>query len=468
MAQPEVAAGEPEAPPVGYRMARGLLRLWFALFFGKVRVLGAERMPATGPALLAVSHPPSFLDALILVAAVERYLVCLVPQHLLRKSRWRLIAGGLRMVPYEPEGVAWVETACARLAQGESVVLFAEPARDLPAQAGLPEQARRGGQAGRASPASQPAQACATLALEAEARRKGQPELVILPVHLFLPVSRSLFGELVIHIDRTITTKDYLQSQERARALADIVEGAWRENAFRLGSAELDVFLCDLERLLQADLQDDWASRPDWGQKVEGFRLSGLVRDWSQETNYLNPGRLVVLREALEDCRERARRWSLGKFKTELAEWMGSGMRRGWVWVESALGWPIALYGLINHLLAWCVLSWSGLVKREDGRDPRLGWALRLSVLLGCYALQVLACAYFLGRPAAGYYAPTLPLTGAYAWRYGWLLRHRTYPAIVSLLLPRRLERLRQRRKEFIEQLNLALSAYAEVRGIPH
>ncbi len=456
MAQHEVAAEEPKAPPVGYRMARGLLRLWFALFFGKVRVLGAERLPSAGPALLAVSHPPSFLDALILVAAVERYLSYLLPQHLLRKSRWRLIAGALRMVPYEPEGVAWVETACARLAQGEAVVVFAEPARDLPAQAG------------GASPASQPARACATLALAAEARSKGQQGLVILPVHLFLPVSRSLSGELVIHIDRTITTKEYLGRQDRDRALAGIVEEAWRENPFRLGPAELGVFLCDLEQLLEADLQDDWASRPDWGQKVEGFRLSGFVRDWSQEINYLNPGRLVALREALEDCRERGRRWSLGKFKTELTEWMGSGLRRGWVWVESALGWPIALYGLINHLLVWCALTWSGLVKRQDGRDPRLGWVLRLSVVLGCYALQVLACAYFLGRAAAGYYAPTLPLTGAYAWRYGWLLRHRTHPAIISLLLPRRLERLRQGRKEFIEQLSQALSAYAEVRGIPH
>ncbi len=452
MAQSEQATEGATAPTLVYRVVSGILRLWFALFFRKIRVLGAERLPASGPALLAVGHPPGFLDALILVSAVERPLSCLLPRDLLRSSFSRLMASWLGMVLVEQEGTASrvaVETVGARLARGEAMAVFAEPRRAHEVSTG------------------RPGLTCAALAVEAETRHKGHLGLVVLPVHLFLPVSKSHSGELLVHIDRPLSLKSDIRPGERVQALAAAVEKAWQQNAFRLDPRELDLFLSDLEEFLRSDLEEDWASRPDWRQKVDGFQLSGFVSDWSRESNTLNPGRLVALREALDDYRARARRRSLEKFGTEAASWTQSSLRRASVWIESAPGWPLAFYGLLNHLLAWIVLRGSGLLKPEDGRGLRVRWALRAVAVVGCYGVQVLGCGYFLGRAAAGYYAPTLPLAGAYLWRYRWLLRHRTRPALVAALLPGRLEKLRQRRKELIEELSRALSSDARALKVP-
>src|SRR6266568_7449340 len=72
-------------PPVesGYRLLRALLRIWFALFFRKIRLL-EEGFPATGAAVLVINHPAGLLDALILVAAFERQLHCVIEEKLVQ------------------------------------------------------------------------------------------------------------------------------------------------------------------------------------------------------------------------------------------------------------------------------------------------------------------------------------------------------------------------------------------------
>ncbi len=70
--------------PVVYRFWRGVIRLWFALTFRKIRVLHEERLKRPDPALLVVCHPESFLDALILVAGFERYVRCIIPARLIQ------------------------------------------------------------------------------------------------------------------------------------------------------------------------------------------------------------------------------------------------------------------------------------------------------------------------------------------------------------------------------------------------
>ena len=45
----------------------------------------------------------------------------------------------------------------------------------------------------------------------------------------------------------------------------------------------------------------------------------------------------------------------------------------------------------------------------------RTEWTLRGAVTLGFYAVQIFLVAHWRGRAAAGYYAPTLPVSGAYS-----------------------------------------------------
>jgi hypothetical protein len=449
----------PPAPGRGYRFCRALVRLWFALSFRKIRLLGAENLPESGPTLLAVGHPASFLDALILLSALNRPVSCLIPRKFIQ-GFWRgLWARRLKMVPYEPEAVETprrgVSTGallakCEDALAGEVVLaLFADPAPQ-----DTTEKAWR-------------AETIDSIALGVEARSEHRAKLVVLPVHLYLPVGRSQSSRVLIYINSRLLRCENLTSGSRSGAFAELLESRWRENPFRLQAEDLKWFTSDLEGLLRANLEDDWASRANWKQKVEGFRLSGIAAAWAEQANYLHPGRLVALREAVEAIRRSQRRGSLRQAEVEAArDWLDSPLRRGWVWFESLLGLPVALYGLGNHLLALLILFWAGLLERENDRDPTTEWLLRGAVLVGCYAGQILVVAYLLGRSAAGYYAPTLPVTGLYAWRYFWLLRHRTRVTCLALLLPAQARGLLRRRQELVAEFDETLRTQAELLGV--
>ena len=445
--------------PTAYKFCRALMRLWFALSFRKMRLLHGESMAACASAVLAVSNLASFLDALILVAAIGRQVHCLLERKLIRGSLGGLLARGLGMIVWEPGEKDWrsvAEKCCGFLARNEVVVAFADP---HPGKAGAPAEL---------------AATAASIALEAEARHSGRLGLVVFPVHMFLPVERSQSSELLIYIDSPVDPQDYRVSPDgephsQVQRLAAVLEARYRGNAFRVQPEDLKQFVSDLEEILLADLEEDWASRANWKQKAEGFQLSGFVVDWVEQLDYLNPGRLVALREALDAWREARRRWSLRQFEVEGAgAWLKSPLPRAWVAFETVAGFPLALYGLINHLVVLLLLHAAGLLSRESHRDPTLAWVSRALLVLGCYTGQILVVAHLLGRAWAGYYAPSLPLSGAYLWRYAWLLSHRTRLAFLALTLPVQATKVRRMRKQLVAELNGILAVQAETLGVPH
>lgn len=442
-----------------YKFLRGLVRLWATLFFRKVRLLGARRLTDAGPAVLLINHPASFLDALILVAAWERHVHCLLDRGLLR-GVWRgLFARGLNMIPCSMAAEGWrqsLEAGCDVLTQGGVVLIFAE------------QRAVSPGEPWRL------ALAAATIALEAEARKSNQLGLAIFPVHLFLPVAQLQSSELLIHVDGPVLTREFLSrgasaGSERAKTLSSALEAACGKNVFGLQPSDVRLFLSDIEEVLRVDLEEDFASRPNWKQKAEGFELSRFVAECAEKLNGSNPGRLVALRESLDAYREAQRRSSLARLEAETAgDWVNSAGWRIEGWFESAVGFPVAAFGLLNHLLAGILLYSTGLMKIERGREQTSRWFARILVTLVCYALQILLCAHWLGRAAAGYYTVLLPLSGAYLWRYGWLLRRRTRLLLRAALGPRKAARLARMRKEFVAEVDAARDAYAELLGLAH
>lgn len=449
---------QPEVQPA-YRFLRALLRGWFTFVFRKIRVLRAEVLPASDAVILVISHPASFLDALILVAAFPRQVHCLLSRDLVRGTLRGFLARHLGMIPFDPSGLdrqASRRAASEALEKHGAVAVFADPRAEKPGQ-------------------QQPlAAGAAVLALQTVSRHSGKFSLSVIPVHVFLPIARPRGGEVVFYVEDAVPLGDYTASgggdpSAQARRLAAAIEQSFHENAFRLHPGDIKEFLADLEEILRVDLRQGWAERPNWKQEVEGFELSEFIAEWVDQLNSLNPGRLVALRDELARYREERRRWAQRRFEVEAAgAWLKSPLRRLGLWVESAVGLPVAVYGLLNHLVAGAVLFWSGLLRKDSGREPRAEWMWRSLMVLGCYTVQVLLCAHLLGRAAAGYYVLTLPMTGVYLWRYWWLVRHRTRLLFLSAGLERRSDKLRNARKHFIEEMNSARDAYADALGIPH
>jgi hypothetical protein len=440
------------ANPVFYRLWRGVIRLWFALTFRKIRILHEERLKGPAPALLLVSHPESFLDALILVAGLKRRVRCLIPAGLLRGPFHSVLARGLGMISFLPENRPLAYERCyALLADKADLVTFVEPG---PAPSGE----------GRGLAA-----AAASIAAEAERRHSGSLGLRLFPVYLFVPVGHTHTRELLIDIDQPEIEQEYISRAEGSGELVRRLESRCQENSFRLQPAALAEFLGDLEQALRDELEQELSSQPSGKQKLEGFELSRFVVQWAEQMNYLHPGLLVSLRESLAAWRETCRRNALRRLEVEGAgTWLHRPLGRGGVLLETVVGFALACYGLLNHLVALAILYWAGLLKKENGRDKTTAWLERSLIVLGSYAVEVLLVARFWGRRAAGYYLPTLPLSGLYLWRYSGLLRHQARIAFLSFTLPVKAAGSARLRKEFLREINQALDLYADMLDLPH
>ena len=65
------------AGPALYRVIRALVRVLVRVFYRRVEVAGAERIPAAGPLIVAANHHGALVDAMVLIAVVRRPLTVL-------------------------------------------------------------------------------------------------------------------------------------------------------------------------------------------------------------------------------------------------------------------------------------------------------------------------------------------------------------------------------------------------------
>lgn len=430
---------------------RWLIRLWLALTGRKIRLLHAGEMTSQGPAIFAVSHPPGLREAWLLATVFRLPVRFLLPESVVSGPLSRFVARRMGAILHEsqkPVNEAALRKAIEVLAGNEALVMFADP--DTTTQ----------------NPVAGLAATVAALVWRAESQHGGR-RVAVHPVHFFLPQAGAASREILTYVDSPMVLapsgpgSTLLESERQAFAAG--LESRLRENAFQLRPADIDYFLADLEVTLRSGLKEEWSSLPDWKQDAEGFTLSRQVADWVRQNNYLNPSLLVTLRSSLEDYRSLQRRCALRQLEVEQA---GSSLRSIWVramlWTETILGLPIALFGLVNHLGIGLTLFLAGSLKKESLRPRSTEWAIRGVVALVFYAVQILLVAHWWGRSAAGYYAPALPVSGAYLWRYARLVRPQGHLLLITATLPSMKRKTREYRRRLREDLDRLLSAYEE------
>jgi len=451
MATPPQPIALPESTSGGPWLARALGRIWLRGTCCKVRLLQAEALPAAGPAMLVLDGKPDFARALALVTALQRPVRCLLPEEACRGFWPQQLAARLGMIlhgPEAPDRYSALVAAREALQQGEAVAVFAEAA------------------AARVESIAPSCLSAARLAVEAEASRTDGLGLSIFPIFFQAASVPAGGADLLIYAAPPQRVSELLaggDAEASLRALAGELENRLSDHPFRLEERDVQFFLHDLEAILRADLEADWAARPNWKQKTEGFELSRLLIECVEQLNVFNPPRLIALRIELEDYREQLRRGSLAQAEVEAAgDWWRSPVRRAWYWLESVAGFFLALYGLLNHLLPVGLFVWPGPLRKMNPKDPGQAWLLRALVVLGCYAAEVAFCAHEWGRAAAGYYTLTLPPSGLFLWRYQWLMKARMRLVYLAGRLPHRAEQLRHSRKALLAQLNRVRDEYAE------
>lgn len=436
-------------PPARYRCFRALVRLWSRLALGHIRILQAERAAFDGPTILVVNHPARWLDALILIAAFDEAITVFVDRTLLESWSSRALAWAFEVVAFD----AGAETRDLRRAERflrgrEIVALFTDRAP---------------------SGSGQCLAGVADLAVDAESERSGEMGVAIIPIHILAP--HRARSEALIYVGEPLFAEDYLATRDEPRAAATFrlrsaLESAIRANPFSLQPDSVEHFLAELEELMREDLAEDWAARPNWKQTLEGFELSGFVKSWCERLNRTDPARLVELRQALIVYRRTRQHWSLRELQGDYGGALASSLRHLAIWTESAAGFPVALYGLINHLPAGLVLWAAGLFNRQDRRSEAEKWFLRAAIVLACYAGEIALASQWLGRSGTGYYAVTLPLSGAYLARYIWLWRRRTRFLLRDFDVPYDARGLRRMRKRLIARFDAARNADASPSAV--
>lgn len=429
-----------------YGVIRTCLRLWFGQSFRLVRVLREELLPDSGPAFLVVNHPPSLVAALSVVAAMSRPVRFIMDRSLLAGPVARFLANGLGMICYEGREEDWaaaLEAACRALGRNATVAVFT---RSPSASSGelAPEAVEA--------------------VLEAESYLGREAALPVFPAHLFSPSGFSSAGELLVYVDNALpSTHDARRSRDdfgaASKKLDEALEQACCAGPFRLQPEQVEQFVDGLETVMREDFAEAWTTRSNWRQKVEDFDLSPHVIRVTHRLNYVNPGRLASLNEALRNYEERKRAAALDQLRAAAAgAWIKSGSKRFAIWMESICGFPIALYGLINLLAALFILRIAGFLQKRVASPA--AWTARILIALGCYAGQIALAAHFLSRAAAGYYAPSLILSGVYLLRYAWLIRNRTAILMGATGGTRRAAALRRLRKSLIAEIERDQAKY--------
>jgi 1-acyl-sn-glycerol-3-phosphate acyltransferase len=118
---------------LSYRIGWHAFRLVFATYF-RWGVYHAERVPATGPVILAANHA-SFIDPPLVGAGVRRHI-----SYLARKTLFDSMVGialrSWRVVPVDRDGGggAGLKAILDRLLEGGAILLFPEGTRSLDGQ----------------------------------------------------------------------------------------------------------------------------------------------------------------------------------------------------------------------------------------------------------------------------------------------------------------------------------------------
>src|SRR5689334_7517778 len=120
---------------MGYRLVRGVIRLLLRLFYRRVDIIGAERIPARGPLIIAANHHNALVDPMLILGTFPRRITALAKAPLFRHP---LIGPFLRAVGALPvnrraeagddprKNEAMFAAGIAHLRGGGAILIFPE------------------------------------------------------------------------------------------------------------------------------------------------------------------------------------------------------------------------------------------------------------------------------------------------------------------------------------------------------
>ena len=348
------------AEPAGYRISRSLARFLADLFYRRVEVAGLERVPVSGPLIVAANHHQGLMDGILLTAALPRRLRPIAKAPLFRYPVIGQIARLAGAIPVHrrqdaggraADNQAMFGAAERALGQGDAILIFPEGvSQPEPALMPLRTGAARlvlGNDWGSDWVSDQERSGLATATL--------LPRTTLLPVGLmFHKPGTFRVGTAFVLIGEPVPTIDL-----EAPGPGGTGDNAVRLLTERLGGA--------LERLIvlardRATLELVHAAEAIWREEMPDAAREPKDRAaWRQRAaradQYLaaaEPARLAALRGRLERYTKDLD--LAGLTDRDLSEGYRAAavlryaLREG---LALLLGLPLALWGVLNHIVPY-------------------------------------------------------------------------------------------------------------------
>jgi 1-acyl-sn-glycerol-3-phosphate acyltransferase len=342
---------------VGYRLLRRFARLLLALFYRRVEVVGAERIPATGPLIVAANHQNALVDPMMLLGTVPRRLRPIAKAPLFRHP---LVGPFLRLTGALPvhrrqdpgsdpaRNEAIFREAAGTLATGGAILIFPEGVS-------------------QAEPTLMPLRTgAARLALAAESASGGRLGLTLLPVGLVYHEpgrfrtgwSLTLIGEPLpladaVALYRTAPEAAVRRVTDRlAEALGQLIVEARDRKLLRLAEVAEAIWRAE------SSGPGDVAARAEWVKMaIRGYRYL-LTRE---------PARIEALMRATERY---AKDLELaGLTDRQLAQTYPAAVVWRYAWREGLSllgGLPLGLWGVLSHALPYQLTRAAVRLARPD------------------------------------------------------------------------------------------------------
>ena len=434
---------------MGYRLVRLVIRILLKLFYGRIDVVGRERIPATGPLIVAANHHNSVVDAMLIVATFPRAVRVLANAPLFKNP---LVGPFLRLMGAVPVN----RRSEAGDDPGKNDALFAAAIGALRAGGALlifPE--------GRTTPRPTllPLRTGAARILFGAERAAGPCGTTLLPVGLiFHDPGTFRAGSALVMIGPPVPTPDLVAGADApaesgvrvlTERLTEAIRGQIVEADDRHTLALLDV-------LEQAWAQEQGpAEAPDRETAVAWRRR---VMCSARELAQSEPHRVAELRRHIELYRAHLDEVGLSSDQLD-RPWAPAAVLRyvGESVVMLALGLPLALWGIACHavpyLLVGRAVRWLGRTSEEEATDKMAAGLVFYPLV---WSLEAWACWRLAAATGLGIFLVLLVPSGllALAWRERLERVGRQVRAFGRFLADRRLrDDLRAERAALVREL---------------
>ncbi|MFO7839740.1 MAG: 1-acyl-sn-glycerol-3-phosphate acyltransferase [Desulfosalsimonadaceae bacterium] len=376
-----------------YRISVWLLRVFSHLYFVEMRSLNPERIPESGPVILAANHPTSILDAILLAMQTSRQIHFLGKSDLFR-NRWvEALLRRLGVVPvyrtheaesHRSRNLEVFEKVYELFERGGCLGLFPE-GRNSPA--GRVAALRTGG---------------ARMALGAEARNNYELGLSIVPAGLTFEHRELFMTAVLLRFGPPISVAAYAelhrQDPEKAvRQLTENLQKSMRRQAMHVEDDQMRELAEDLSEALGYRLAPlaldkekqngsapksrsgvkrwmwkllDWY-RPDAGDISAAFETR--VQDRQQLTDILtraaafNPSSVLALRRKVDRYLDHLHQTELSRNgKQSLEAPVRERLIRLRMTIYALVMAPVALFGLAHNVAPYLFAKYLARLSRDE------------------------------------------------------------------------------------------------------